>query len=357
MALNTAKIEKIDLLFKEFTRKDTPGCVLGIVKDGVLQYKKGYGIANLEYDIPISSQTVFCVASNSKQFTGMCIALLEEDGQLHLDDDIRNYIPEFPNYDEQVTVGNLLYHTSGIKDYYTYYLDTLEFNDNDFITEDEAIDFIISQEKLAFKPGEIFSYSNSNYVLLSLIVNRITGKSLGEFADERIFKVLGMKNTFFREMHSKIIKNRAVGYCVEPIRNSQSKYFRIPCTSSEDHHINMSNMEITGDDGVWTTMDDLILWDKNFYDNKLGGQNVQKRLVAPGKLNNGESTHYGYGIESIHCNEGVKLCHNGWVCSYLCTHQQFSDLGLSIIILSNTTRLEPWEYVDQIKDILLANAE
>lgn len=355
MILTTTTIEKIDDLFKEFTRKDTPGCVIGIIKDGELQYKKGYGIANLEYGIPISPQTVFCIASNSKQFTGMCIALLEEDGELTLDDDIRKYIPEFPSYDEQVTIANLLYHTSGIMDYYTHFLETLDFNDNDFITEDEAIDFIISQEKLTFKPGEKFSYSNSNYVLLSLIVNRITGKSLGEFADERIFKVLGMKNTFFREMHSKIIPNRAVGYCVEPIRNSQSTYFYILSTSSEEYYMNMSSMEITGDDGVWTTMDDLILWDKNFYDNKLGDQNLIKRFVTPGKLNSGESTNYGYGIESMHCAEGQKLCHSGWVCSYLCTHQLFSDLGLSIIILSNTTRLIPWEYVEKIKDILLPN--
>jgi len=281
MNFNEKIKEEMDDLFREYSGEDSPGCVIGIIRKGEMVFKKGYGMANLEYNIPITSESTFCIASNSKQFTGMCIALLEEEGQLNVNDNIRKYIPEFPHYENEVTISNLLYHTSGIFDYYIHFLENCIYNDNGIITEDEAFNFIISQENLSFKPGEKFSYSNSNYVLLSLIINRITRRSLGEYADERIFKVLGMNNTFFREVASKIINNRAVGYCTSPLRNSESKYFTIHTKSNDNYFINMPNMEITGDDGVWTTINDLYLWDQNFYDNKLGGgQGLIKRVLT-----------------------------------------------------------------------------
>jgi CubicO group peptidase (beta-lactamase class C family) len=233
MIFNEESKDKIDDLFKEYTGGDSPGCVIGIISKGDMVFKKGYGMANLEYMIPIISESIFCIASNSKQFTGMCIALLEEEALLNINDNINKYIPEFPHYENEVTISNLLYHTSGIMDYYIYFIENCLFNDNGIITEDEAINFILNQGSLSFEPGEQYSYSNSNYVLLSLVINRITGKSLGEYADERIFKVLGMKNTFFREIASRIIKNRAVGYCVNPLRNSESKYFSIRPKSSD----------------------------------------------------------------------------------------------------------------------------
>lgn len=339
-------MKSIDHIFREFDRDNSPGCAVGVIKNGEVIYSKGYGIANLEYKIPITPQSVFCLASNSKQFAGASVALLELECKIRASDDIRTFIPELPSRLPQTTIAHLLHQTSGIKDYYVDYCDN-GYNDNHFITEDQAIDFILEHPERSFPPGEQHEYSNSNYVLLSLIVNRVAGQSLGQFASERLFMPLNMRHTFFREMHSKIIHNRAVGYCVEPVRNSVSKYFNIPGESTDPHHINMGSMEITGDDGVWSTLEDQLIWLKSFGDKPFGEAFWQK-LSSPGRLNTGVAVNYGYGLEIAESSRGKWVGHSGWVCGYPCTQQYYPDEGLGVVILSNTTRLLPWEVVGEV---------
>jgi CubicO group peptidase (beta-lactamase class C family) len=246
--------EKIDTLFAEWNNSDSPGCALGVIQNGDLIYKQGYGMADLEHNISITPNSVFNIASVSKQFVAMSLLLLEEEGKLSFDDNIRIYLPELPEYFAPITIRNLIHHTSGIPDY------ELRWNieGKDFLnctTEDELYKQICSQEKLDFKPGEKHQYSNSGYFLAGLIVKRASGKSLKDFAEEKIFKPLGMKNSLFLDDNRTIIKNRAFGYA--PL--VQGRYGNA-----------VTRFDLVGDGGLYTNVEDLFLWDQNFYNNKLG---------------------------------------------------------------------------------------
>jgi len=209
-AIADKKIDAVDKLFSQWDKKDTPGCALAIVKDGKIIYKQGYGLANLELNVPITPQSVFYIGSVSKQFVTMCIAILDKQGKLSLDGDIRKYVPELPDYGPPITVRHLIYHTSGLRDYLTL----LGIAGIDFGTyhEDDVVELIAQQKELNFAPGKEYLYSNSGYFLLAVIVERASGKSLRKFAEQNIFKPLGMKNSHFHDDYRILIKNRASGY-------------------------------------------------------------------------------------------------------------------------------------------------
>src|SRR5215510_12513678 len=201
--------EKVDNLFARWDKPDSPGCALAVIRDGKIVYKRGYGMADLERNIPITTTSVFDVGSVSKQFTAMSIALLARQGKISLDDDIRKYISEIPSYGSPITIRNLIYHTSGIRDYIPL---TALMSQESHYTYAQLIDLLARQKGLTFKPGDEHLYSNSGYLLLSLIVRKAGGKSLRDFADENIFKPLGMNNSRFVDDRTLIVKNRALGY-------------------------------------------------------------------------------------------------------------------------------------------------
>jgi CubicO group peptidase (beta-lactamase class C family) len=202
--------EKVDALFVQWSKPDSPGCAVAVIKQGQVIYQRGYGLANLDFGIPISSKTAFNIASVSKQFTAMSIALLARQGKLSLDDDIRKYLPEFPQYQSPITIRNLVYHTSGIREYPHLMLAAgIRFQD---ASDEDVLKMLMQQKELNFKPGEEYLYSNSNYFLLAQIVKRASGKSLREFAETNIFKPLGMVNTGFQNDGTEVIRNRATGY-------------------------------------------------------------------------------------------------------------------------------------------------
>lgn len=354
MLSNKRLQETIDFSFLAYDRKDSPGCAVGIVQHGELVFKKGYGMANLEYEVPITPRTVFCLASLAKQFTAMCIALLEEDGRLALTDDIRKYLPQFPGYGHRITIGSLIYHTSGIRDYYIQALSMMGVKLNDFLTEDEALQILLAQRGLIFPPGTRFHYSNSNYLLLSLIVKQVTGESIGQFSQKHIFAPLKMQHTFYRENHSQIIKNRAVAYGEYPLRNGSPRQY-LPAQDAELHYILTTDSELTGDDGVWSTIEDLYLWDQNFYANRLGQgrQELIERCLTPGRLIDGSSTAYAFG-QVIGTTDGHAVVeHSGWVNGYLSVLERYPQDQAAIILLSNTNRLIPWTFTPEIRKCLL----
>lgn len=247
VSVAVAQSNKIDALFAQWNKPDSPGCALAVIKDGQVLYKRGYGIANLDHDIPISSKTVFNVASMSKHFTAIGVALLARQGKLSLDDDIRKYLPEMPQYSTPITIRHLIYHTSGIREYsHLMQLAGTRFQD---APVEEIYQIIARQKELNFKPGEEYLYSNSGYLLLARIVQRVSGKSLREFAGENIFKPLGMSSTRFHDDHSEVIRNRATGYSSRRVGG-----FAVESTTSDS----------VGDGGLFTTIDDLILWDRIF---------------------------------------------------------------------------------------------
>jgi len=331
--------EKVDALFAQWSKPDSPGCALAVIKNGQIIYKRGYGMANLDYGIPISSAAVFNIASVSKQFTAMSVMLLARQGKISLGDDIRKYVTEFPQYQSPTTIRNLLYHTSGIREY-SHLMSGAGIRFQDAPDED-VFKILVRQKDLNFKPGEEFLYSNSNYFLLAQIVKHASGKSLREFAAENIFKPLGMVNTGFHSDSTEVIRNRATGY-------SSRKDGEFSVETVGSYHV--------GDGGLSTTIDDLFLWDQNYYDNKLGGgiQLIQQ-LLTPGTLNNGRTSDYALGLD-VETYKGLKVFgHDGVYNGFNAAMIRFPEQRFSAICLCNLTSIPSPRLARQVADIYLAN--
>ncbi|HXG65376.1 MAG TPA: serine hydrolase domain-containing protein [Blastocatellia bacterium] len=333
--------KKVDALFAEWDKPDSPGCALAVIKDSKIIYKRGYGMADLERNVPITPSSVFDIGSTSKQFSAMCLLLLAKQGKISLDDDIRKYVPEMPKYDAPITIRHLIHHTSGIRDYLTLLaLAGLPF-ENDY-PDDEVIALIARQKELNFKPGDEHLYSNSGYFLMSVIVKRASGKSLREYADENIFKPLGMKNTHFHDDYTMIVKNRAIGYSP-----AKAGGFRI----------DMSIFDVVGDGALMTSVEDLFLWDQNFYANKLGGggQELINETLRPGVLNSGKKLEYAVGL-TVSDYRGLRMVsHGGAWAGYRAEMIRFPEQRFSVICLSNLGTFNPTRMAKKVADIYLAD--
>src|SRR5215831_8207680 len=240
----------VDELFADYTKAGSPGCALAVYRDGKIILTKGYGLANIEEHVSITPQSVFDIGSTSKQFTATSILLLEKQGKLSVSDDVRKYIPELPDYGKKITILNLLNHTSGLRDYLE--LMTLAGTNIDSVTDDDdALKIIARQKALNFDPGSEWLYSNSGFFLLSVIVKRVSGKDLREFAAENIFEPLEMKQTVYRNQHTQMVPGRALAYDAKE--------------GGAGYTLNVSYFEQTGDGAVHTSVEDLVKWDENFY--------------------------------------------------------------------------------------------
>ena len=195
--LTPVQIKRIDSVFAQFDGTNRPGCAVGVGQAGLPTYLRGYGMSDLQHGVPITPQSIFHVASVSKQFTAFAVGLLAQDGKLSLDDEVRKYLPELPDYGKKITLRHLIYHTSGIRDQWELLGMAGWRYPDDLFTQEDVLDIVVRQKELNFSPGDEYVYSNSGYSLLAIIVQRVSGKSLREFADRRIFQQLGMANTHF----------------------------------------------------------------------------------------------------------------------------------------------------------------
>ena len=247
--------QEIDSIFKEWSKRNVPGGAIGIIKEGKLMYSKEYGIADLEHEIKITPSSVFNICSISKEFVAFSILLLEEQGELKLEDTVQKHLLDFPAYEAPLTIRHLIYHISGIRDM----KELMHLKGRNILDNMDAIDvyeLIKNQKALDFSPGEKFAYSNSDYFILSMIIEKIAGQSLKAFTQEHIFSPLGMKNTLFYDNNSDLIKNRVFSYKKK---------------SAEDGFENLiMRFDLVGSFGAYSTIADLFLWDQNFYNNKLG---------------------------------------------------------------------------------------
>jgi len=332
------KIGKVDALFEKWDSTDSPGCSIAIIKEGKIIYSCGYGMANLDYEITNKPETVFRIGSTSKQFTAACIQALHEIGKLSLDDDIRKYVPEMPEYERAVTIRHLVHHTSGIRDYLT--LQSLAGVDDEAnYSPAEVVDLLSRQKELNFMPGDEYLYSNSGYLLLGVIVERVSGKSLSEFAKEYIFKPLGMINTHFHDDNTVIVKNRATGYA------AGGGGFRVADTINE----------CVGDGAVFTTVKDLFLWDRNFYDNRIISPDFTRNLQQTGVLNDGTEQAYAFGLR-VDTYRGLKIVrHGGSFVGFRADMARFPNQRFTVICLANLAGFNPSGICDSIADIFLAD--
>lgn len=330
---------RIDALFTKWNRDNKPGAALAVIHNGTIVYQKGYGMANLELGVPIEPETVFYIGSVSKQFVAMCMLLLEEQGKIDLDADIRTYLPEFPDYGYPISSRNLIHHTSGIRDNLTLW-ELVGRSHLDEIPESEIYELIMRQEQLNFEPGTDYRYSNSCYFMMSLIIERISGQSLREYAEEHIFSKLGMEHSFFGDNNSRIIPNRASGYH----ENSDGKIENM-----------IMRFDLVGSGGLYSTVQDLFLWDQNFYDNQLGtrGQDLIKDMLTNGRYNDGSEVDYAFALKNDTYRGLRTVSHSGALGGYRSHFLQFPDQLFSVVILSNVTNFGPGDKAYAVADICL----
>jgi CubicO group peptidase (beta-lactamase class C family) len=329
---------RVDEAFARFDKPDSPGCALAVIKDGQIIYKRGYGMSNLEYAVPISPSSIFHIASISKEFTAMAIVMLAQQGKLSLDDDVRKYVPEVPNLGERITIRHLIHHTSGLRDQWAL-LEMAGWREDDVITEGDILDLISRQKALNFKPGDEHLYSNTGYTLLAVIVKRVSGQSLRDFADANIFKPLGMTRTHFHDDHSMIVKDRTSAY--QPRTGGGLK-------------VSIPVFDTYGATSLFTTVEDLAKWDQNFVDRKVGGDSVMEQMLTPGVLNSGKKLTYAFGL-SIGEYKGLKTVgHGGSDAGYRADFVRFPDQRFSVVCLCNLSTTNPSMLTRRVADIYLA---
>ena len=338
-SLGTPSPTDVDAVFAELDRPGSVGCALGVAHKGKLIYKKGYGYANLDWDIPITPTTVFYVGSVSKQFTAAAIALLADEGKLAFDDDVRKYLPEMPEREPAVTVRHLVHHTSGVPGMYVVMRENGLTTWNRFSRE-EALELLAAQE-LDFPPGDQYRYSNGGYFLLSMIVQRASGKTLREYTREKLFDPLGMSDTHFHDDPVHVVKGRAMSY--------------MPSEEGGYYQSYQGNFALPGAGGLYTTVGDFLQWDRNFLDNQLGGSDFLGVMHTKGVLNSGETLSYAFGIrEGEH--RGLRTWgHSGSFMGFKAHYVRFPEQQFSTWTLCNMGEIVPRDLGLRVAELYLAD--
>ena len=316
----------VDQIFSVYDKAGSPGCSLGVIREGDFIYRKAYGSANLELGVPLSPQSVFYMGSVSKQFTAAAVVLAAEQGFLSLDDDVRKYVPELPDYGHVITLRQMLHHTSGFRDFLgLIYLSGRDVSDLD--SQDEILKIVARQRGLNNIPGDEWVYSNTNYFLLGVVVRRATKKSLAEFANQNIFQPLGMSHTRFYDDHTVVVPGRVAAY-----DSVAQGGFLVDWSTTYD---------IVGGGGLMSTVDDLLLWDRNFYANRLGKGTLTKELQTPGFLNNGNRISYAMGLDLGNYRGLPIVEHDGALFGYRTALLRFPQQQFSVICLCNVASAVP----------------
>ena len=335
----TAARPEIDAIFSDWNTRDSPGCALGVYQNGRIAYERGYGMASLEHDVPITPETVFYVGSLSKQFTAAAAALAIQQGRLSADDGIRKYLPELPAYANPITVRHLIHHTSGLRDYNTL-LSIAGRRGDEAFDNLTVLRITARQKKLNFEPGAEYLYSNTGYTLLALLVERATGVRFSEFAHAQIFKPLGMAVTHYHTDETRLVKWRALAYDRE----------------ESGLALNTPNNERAGAGGVFTNVRDLLRWDENFYDARVGGAELVKQLQVPGTLNGGRPMTYAWGLQVGSYRGQPLIEHGGSLGGYRAHLLRLPKQHVSVAILCNLGSIAPGNQARQVADVILNNA-
>jgi len=331
---------QVDSLFKAWDKPASPGCALSIMKDGQIVYARGYGMADLEHDVKITPASVFHVASVSKQFTAASVLMLASEGKVSLDDEVRKYVPQLPDFGVPITIRHLIHHTSGLRDQWDLLGIAGWRYSLDLITDGDVLSVLSRQKQLNFAPGSKHLYSNTGFTLLAQIVKNVSGQSFRAFTRDRIFLPLGMTHTHFRDNHAEIVQDIAYGYK----------------RTGDGFELSIPNFDTVGATSLLTTVEDLARWDENFYSHILGGAALAAQLEDRGRLNDGTSLNYAGGLE-INRYRGQKIVeHSGGDAGYRAHLARFPDQHFSVALTCNIAEAAPAVLARRIADIYLANA-
>jgi CubicO group peptidase (beta-lactamase class C family) len=330
---------KVDAVFARWTT-ETPGCAVGVAKNGAPVLEKAYGMADLEHGVPNRADTIFEAGSVSKQFTAAAVLLLAQEGKLSLDDPARKYVPELPDYGAPLTIRHMLQHTSGLRDWGEVAAIAGWPRTTRAHTHAHALDIISRQQALNFTPGSQYSYSNSGYNLAAIIVSRVSGMSFAEFSRQRIFEPLGMRRTSWRDDHRRIVKDRAIAYSA----------------AGTGYRLNMPFEDVHGNGGLLTTVGDLLKWNENFVTPKVGDAAFVALQQEPGRFNDGKAHTYAMGL-MVRPYKGVpEVAHSGSTAGYRAHLTRFPDQRLSVAVLCNASNGAATQYAMSVADMYLAGS-
>ena len=344
--------QRVDALFAPWSKGDTPGAAVIVIRNGQVLFEKGYGLANLETRTPIRPDTAFLLASLTKQFTAMTVMMLAERGKIRYEDPLTRFFPHFPLYAQKITVRHLLNHTAGLPEYDDLWIRSGKV-DHDWPrssatrpstfepTSRDALNLLAQQKSPDFDPGEKWKYSNSGYVILAQIVEKASGTSFGAFLEENIFRPLGMKGSLLYDERKPKVPNVAKSYT-----RDGSAYREIDYTPLN---------KIYGEDNVYSTLDDMYKWDQALYGEKLVKASTLREAFTPGRLNDGTPTSYGFGWRLGRFLGLDRLSHGGSWLGFRTHILRFPEQRFTVVVLSNVSQLEPGRIAGKIGKIYLAD--
>lgn len=340
---------RIDSVFATYNSRTSPGCATSVVRDGQSVFEKGYGMSDFQHGVPITPSSIFHVASISKQFAAMSMVLLARDGKLSLDDDIRKHIPEVPDFGKRITIRHLIHHTSGLRDQWQL-LSMSGWRADDPKSEADILWLVSRQRALNFDPGAEHLYSNTGFTLLGTIVKRVTGKSLREFTTDRIFMPLGMTNTHFHDDHTMIVPGRTSAYTARQGAGRGGAAMEVA-----DYAISIPVFDNAGATSLFTTVQDMAKWDRNFLSPVVGDSQTIAQMHERGRLNNGTNLEYAFGLVHGRLRGLTMIGHSGSDAGYRADYLRFPDQRTAFITLCNVDRANPGQLNRSVAAIVLAD--
>jgi CubicO group peptidase (beta-lactamase class C family) len=338
--LPDSAVARIDRAFAALGGRDAPGCAIGLSERGQPLLTRAYGMANLEYGVPNTPETIFESGSVAKQFTATAMVLLAQDGKLSLDDDVRKYLPEVPDFGKKITIRNLLTHTSGLRDQWGLLGLRGSPPGSQVHSFATILDLVSHQKALNFDPGAEYLYSNTGYTLAAIIVQRVSGQPFATFTEERMFKPLGMTNTRWRADFTAIVKGRATAYSGN---------------ASTGYHLDMPFTNVIGNGGLLTTVGDLLKWNA-FLDAPsaaVGGPALVQALETPMTFNNGRKSAYALGL-SVGARDGIReVTHGGSTAGYRTWLARYPERGMSVAVLCNLASANATSLGNQAMNVVM----
>ena len=335
--LSQAQITRIDSIFARYARPDSPGCALGVSRADAIVFERGWGSANLEHPVPITPNTIFEAGSVSKQFTAAAVLRLAQQGKLSLDADVRTIVPEVRRYDTPITIRHLIHHTSGLRDWGTIMGFAFWPRGTRTYTHAHVLDIISRQRELNFRPGAEYLYSNSNYNLLAIIAERVSGKSLAEFTRTEFFEPLGMTRTGWRDDYTRIVPGRAQAYR----------------SASDGWHLQMPFENVYGNSSLLTTVGDLLRWNFNFTSQRVGGAELVNAQLRRGQLSNGREITYAAGLVVGEWEGAPEVSHDGATAGYVSFLGRYPAAGYGIALLCNSSAANPTVLGQAVATVLM----
>ena len=330
----------VDRIFAKWTSA-TPGCAVGVGVNGKSVLEKAYGMSDLEHDVRSAPDSIYEAGSVSKQFTAAAVLLLAKQGKLSLDDPVQKYVPELPAYPTPLLIRHMLNHTSGLRDWGEIEAIAGWPRTTRAYTHAHVVDILSRQRALNFPSGTQWSYSNSGYNLAAVIVSRVSGTSFADFSQERIFKPLGMTHTSWRDDFTRVVKNRAIAYA-----DGRDGTFRMDMPFENVH----------GNGGLLTTVGDLLKWNQNFAEPKVGDAAFVREQQEPGHFNDGRAHEYALGLFVARYKGVREINHSGATAGYRAYLARYPDQGVSVAVLCNVSSGNATQYAHAVADLYLADA-